>query len=628
MKKNFIIDFDSTFTKVEGLDELAKIALADQADSEQICQQIEQITNEGMDGKISFKESLTLRLQLLRAKKQHLPKLVEVLKNKVSDSVKRNQAFLETYADDILIISSGFKEFIEPTVTNLGIKPENVYANTFVFDQEGNIIGCDEQNPLAQNNGKVNLISQLNLQGDVYVIGDGYTDYEIKKSGLANRFFAFTENISRESVTQNADHIVASLDEFLYINKLPMALSYPKSRINVLLLENIHSDAVQKFKTEGYNVQTISSALDEDELCEAIKNVSILGIRSKTNVTAKVLENANKLLAIGAFCIGTNQIDLKASSSKGVAVFNAPYSNTRSVVELAIGEIIMLMRNITDKNIGMKQGKWDKSANNSFEIRGKKLGIIGYGNIGSQLSVVAEAVGLEVYYYDLVDKLGLGNAKKCQSLKELLNTVDIVSLHIDGRGSNTNLIGEKEFEQMKDGVIFLNLARGSVVDIAALANAAKSGKVGGIGIDVFPYEPKNNNEEFISEIRNLPNVILTPHIGGSTLEAQMNIADFVPSKMMEYINTGNTFLSVNFPNIQLPSLENAHRLLHVHHNVSGVLAQINQVFAQHEANVVGQYLKTTEQIGYVITDINKSYDKAMIKALRDVKGTIRFRVLY
>jgi len=628
MKKNFIIDFDSTFTKVEGLDELAKIALADQADSEQICQQIEQITNDGMDGKISFKESLTLRLQLLRAKKQHLPKLVEVLKNKVSDSVKRNQAFLETYADDILIISSGFKEFIEPTVTNLGIKPENVYANTFVFDQEGNIIGCDEQNPLAQNNGKVNLISQLNLQGDVYVIGDGYTDYEIKKSGLANRFFAFTENISRESVTQNADHIVASLDEFLYINKLPMALSYPKSRINVLLLENIHSDAVQKFKTEGYNVQTISSALDEDELCEAIKNVSILGIRSKTNVTAKVLENANKLLAIGAFCIGTNQIDLKASSSKGVAVFNAPYSNTRSVVELAIGEIIMLMRNITDKNIGMKQGKWDKSANNSFEIRGKKLGIIGYGNIGSQLSVVAEAVGLEVYYYDLVDKLGLGNAKKCQSLKELLNTVDIVSLHIDGRGSNTNLIGEKEFEQMKDGVIFLNLARGSVVDIAALANAAKSGKVGGIGIDVFPYEPKNNNEEFISEIRNLPNVILTPHIGGSTLEAQMNIADFVPSKMMEYINTGNTFLSVNFPNIQLPSLENAHRLLHVHHNVSGVLAQINQVFAQHEANVVGQYLKTTEQIGYVITDINKSYDKAMIKALRDVKGTIRFRVLY
>ncbi len=406
------------------------------------------------------------------------------------------------------------------------------------------------------------------------------------------------------------------------------AISYPKNRIKVLLLENIHPDAEKKLKEEGYQVETHPAAMDEQELSERIKDVSILGIRSKTHVTPEVLKNANRLIALGAFCIGTNQIDLEACARKGVAVFNAPYSNTRSVVELAIGEIIMLMRGIPDKLIAMHQGKWSKSAANSNEIRGKKLGIIGYGNIGSQLSVLAEALGMTVYYYDVVEKLALGNAVKCETMEELLAQADVITLHVNGREENTNLIDDTAFEQMKQGAILLNLGRGSVVDIHALKEHVESGKIRGASIDVFPYEPKSNQEEFQSELRGLPNMILSPHIGGSTQEAQENIADFVPNKIIEYVNTGSTFNSVNFPNVQLPLLKNAHRLMHIHHNKPGVLAQISNVLAQHQINVVGQHLKTSEVIGYVIIDINKAYDDTVIRDLKNIENTIRFRVLY
>src|SRR5690606_33059359 len=423
---------------------------------------------------------------------------------------------------------------IVPIVKEYGIKEENVFANTFTFDESGNIVGFDDKNVLSVNNGKVEQLKSLNLVGDVYVIGDGYTDYEIKAAGLANKFFAFTENIARENVLAKADHITPSLDEFLYLNKMNTTISYPKHRINVLLLENVHEDAVKLMKQEGYNVEVYPAGLDEDELSEKIKNVSILGIRSKTQVTAKVLENANRLIALGAFCIGTNQIDLEACLKKGIAVFNAPYSNTRSVVELALAEIILLMRNIPDKSQKMHEGVWNKSAVGSYEIRGKKLGIIGYGNIGSQLSILAEAAGMKVYYYDLEEKLALGNATKCFTMEELLSTVDVVTLHVDGRKENYNIIGEKEFALMKPGTIFLNLSRGHVVDIAALKKAIENKTIAGCGVDVFPVEPKSNQDPFESELRGLPNVILTPHIGGSTKEAQENIAGFVPSKIIEY----------------------------------------------------------------------------------------------
>ncbi len=626
--KYFILDFDSTFTKVEALDLLCEIALNGSSDKEKVIGQVKTITDRCMNGEITFRESLEKRFELLQANKADLELLIDELRDNVSVSVERNEEFFNNHADKVYIISNGFKEFILPIVTAYGVKPGHVFANTFEFDEEGNITGFDKENPLSGNNGKVETIKQLDLQGDIYMIGDGYSDYQVRAAGLANRFYAFTENIERDVVLEKADHVTPSLDEFLYLNKMNTAISYPKNRIKVLLLENIHPYAVDKLREEGYQVEIHPGGLDEDELCERIKDVSILGIRSKTQVTKKVLDNANRLWVVGAFCIGTNQIDLEACLKKGVAVFNAPYSNTRSVVELAIGEIVMLMRNLPDKMAAMHKGNWNKSASGSFEVRGKKLGIIGYGNIGTQLSVLAESMGMDVYFYDVVERLALGNATKCNSLDELLSTVDIISLHVDGRPENKGFLDASAFKKMKDGMILLNLSRGSVVDIQALKENIESGKVKGAGIDVFPEEPKSNDEEFMSELRGLPNLIMTPHIGGSTLEAQENIADFVPGKIIEYINTGSTTNSVNFPNLQLPTWKNAHRLIHIHHNLPGILAKINNTFAEHDINIVGQYLKTNESIGYVITDIDKEYDNNVIQKLKSIENTIRFRVLY
>ncbi|WP_162416106.1 phosphoglycerate dehydrogenase [Cyclobacterium roseum] len=626
--KKFIIDFDSTFTKVEALDILGEISLKEDPEKTKKLQAIKDITDQGMEGKLTFRESLVQRLDILNANKDQIKDLVIALKKKVSDSFQRNKEFLQENAADIYIISNGFKDFVVPIVTDYGIKPENVFANEFVYDESGKISGFNKDNPLSKNNGKPETIRKLNLEGDIYVIGDGYTDYEIKASGVANKFYAFTENVHRPAVSSKADHIAPSLDEILYVNKMNKKFSYPKSRINVLLLENVHPIGVELMKAEGYNVEVISSALSEEELAEKIKKVSVLGIRSKTQVTSKVLENANRLIAIGAFCIGTNQIDLETCQEKGIAVFNAPFSNTRSVVELAIAEIIFLMRGLTDKTSSMHVGKWDKSATGSFEIRGKKLGIIGYGNIGSQLSVLGENMGLDVYYYDVVERLALGNATKIESLDELLSTCDVISLHVDGRKENEMLINQEKLASMKKGAYLINLSRGHVVDVPALKEALESGHLAGASIDVFPSEPKNNTEPFVSELIGLPNTILTPHIGGSTLEAQQNIARFVPGKIIEYINTGNTYNSVNFPNIQLPFLQDAHRLIHIHLNEPGIMARINRVLADFSINIVGQYLKTNEKIGYVITDIDKAYSSKVIDELKAIEGTIRFRVLY
>ncbi len=625
---HIVIDFDSTFTKVEGLDELAQIALAGQDDREARVQQIRDLTDQGMNGEMPFAEGLRRRIALLSANRAHIGLLIDYLQTKVSESFLRNKAFITDNADHIYVVSSGFKEFIVPIVTELGIRADHVFANEFLFDEEGNIVGVDENNVLATDGGKIKLLRTLNLIGDVYVIGDGYTDYELRESGLANRFYAFTENVNRPKVVEKADHVSGSLDEFLYDNKLSRSQSYPKSRIKVLLLENVHPAALKAFEDEGFNVEFVKGALDEDELCERIKDVSIIGIRSKTHLTKKVLENANRLMAIGAFCIGTNQIDLETATERGVAVFNAPYSNTRSVVELAIGEMIMLIRKIFPKSTSMHRGDWDKSASGSYEIRGKKLGMIGYGNIGSQLSVVAEALGMEVYFYDVVDRLAIGNARRVYSMADLFGVADVISLHVDGRKENAYIIGKEQFDQMKDGVIFLNLSRGHVVEIDALAAAIKSGKIAGAAVDVFPEEPKTNSEAFDSELIGLNNVILTPHIGGSTEEAQDNIGYYVPSKLLEYINNGSSYGSFNFPEVQLPKLGDSHRLLHVHANVPGVLAKLNSIFAKHDINITGQYLKTNETIGYVIADISKNYSEEFIRELKAIEGTIRFRMLY
>ncbi|HRN96303.1 MAG TPA: phosphoglycerate dehydrogenase [Candidatus Levybacteria bacterium] len=626
--KYFIIDFDSTFVTLEALDTLADIALANNPQKEQILQQIKGITQLGMEGKMSFTQTLEKRLALFITDKSHIEKLVKILKKNITPSISRNKAFFKKNGKNVYIISGGFTEYIAPIVTAFGIPEKNILANSFLFDKKGTVLGFDPKNPLSQKQGKVKAVKSLRLQGEMYVIGDGYTDYEIKKHGASDYFYCFTENVRRDSVANLADREIASFDEVLFTVHAQRAQSYPKSKMKVLLLENIHETAVKALKKEGYSVKTFAKALSEKELTTELQDVSILGIRSKTDVTANVLLHAPKLIAIGAFCIGTNQIDLEAAARKGVVVFNAPYSNTRSVVELVVGEMILLMRGIIEKNNKLHKGVWDKSATGSHEIRGKTLGIVGYGNIGSQLSVVAENLGMKVIFYDLQTKLALGNAVQVKTLTELLSKSDIVTIHVDGRKSNKNVIGQKEFAKMRDGVIFLNLARGSIVDISALKSALKTGKVGGAAIDVFPHEPAGKEEEFISELRGVQNVLLTPHVGGSTEEAQYNIGEFVSEKLMSYINTGNSMFGVNFPEISLPTFRHAHRLLHIHENTPGVLAEINNIFAKYKINIVGQYLKTNEHIGYVVTDVNKQYKENVIEELKTVKGTIRLRVLY
>lgn len=397
--------------------------------------------------------------------------------------------------------------------------------------------------------------------------------------------------------------------------------------MKALLLENIHPCATEILQAKGVEVENCSGGMTEDELIKALQGVSLLGIRSRTHITPKVLKAAPDLLSIGAYCIGTNQVDLKAASLNGVAVFNAPYSNTRSVAEIVIAEIIFLIRRLYDKITKAHQGIWDKSAENAREVRGKKLGIIGYGNIGSQVSMMAESMGMEVYYYDIVDKLTIGNAKRVPFLDDLLKTVDVLTIHVDGNPSNVNLIGDREIGLMKDGAILLNLSRGFVVDVNALHNAIVSGKIAGASLDVFPDEPKDADEKFHSPLQGLPNVLLTPHIGGSTEEAQYNIGEFVSNKLLEYVVTGSTFTGVNFPKIQLPAIKDSHRLLHVHENVPGVLSQINAIFARNDVNVESQYLRTNENIGYVIADVDKNYKDSLFEDLQKVQHTIKVRIL-
>jgi D-3-phosphoglycerate dehydrogenase len=397
--------------------------------------------------------------------------------------------------------------------------------------------------------------------------------------------------------------------------------------MRALLLENIHPDAAARLAKEGYQVESLPRALGEEELIEALSGVSLLGIRSGTHVTARVLDAAPGLVAIGAFCIGVNQIDLAAACRHGVAVFNAPFSNTRSVVELAIAEIIAMARRLPEKNAQMHAGVWDKSAAGSHEVRGRTLGIVGYGNIGTQLSVLAESLGMSVYFYDIADKLAIGNARRCSTLAELLESVETVTLHVDGRATNRGFFGEAEFAAMQPRSLFLNLCRGFVVDHAALRRNLESGHIAGAAIDVFPEEPKSRDEEFVSALRGLPNVILTPHIGGSTEEAQQDIGQFVAGKLADYVAYGATSLSVNLPEIALPGPAGTHRLVHLHRNVPGVLASINRVLAEHGVNVEGQLLRTREEFGYVLTDIGSEYSEDVLAELRAMPVTIRLRTL-
>ena len=405
--------------------------------------------------------------------------------------------------------------------------------------------------------------------------------------------------------------------------------SLHKNKIKFLLLEGVHPSAVAALEKSGYsNIEQHKKALPPEELKGAIAGAHFVGIRSRTQLTEEVFVAAKKLVAVGCFCIGTNQVDLQAATRRGIAVFNAPFSNTRSVAELVLAEAILLLRGVAQKNAAAHRGEWQKSATNSFEIRGKKLGIIGYGNIGMQLGVIVEGLGMQVQFYDVTNKLPLGNARQIPSLDQLLGSSDVVSLHVPENRSTQNLIGAEQLARMAPGGILINASRGTVVDIDALALNLESGHLGGAGIDVFPVEPRSNDDEFISPLRRFDNTILTPHIGGSTVEAQENIGMEVAEKLARYSDNGTSISSVNFPEVALPEHAGCHRLLHIHHNTPGIMSAINNIFSDNNLNVSAQFLQTNEAVGYVVIDIEAEYSDMALSKLADIEGTIRSRVLF
>lgn len=622
----WVFDFDSTLVDFETLEVLAAIALEGRPDADLVRVEIERLTDLAMAGELPFAEALRRRLALLPLTRAHVEQLAAEAPARLTASVERNRAFFRDNADRVVIVSGGFREIIAGVAEALGVSADRVVANDLVYD--GDRVAGVADSPLLAPFGKAEALKALNLPRPVIMVGDGWTDAEVKQADAADRFYAFTEVVRRERAVAAADAGVGSIDELLHLEGLSGRWSYPRSRIRILLLEAVHPAAVQRLEEAGYQVETVKGALGEDALIERIRGVHVLGVRSKTQVSARVLDAADRLMAVAAFCIGVNQIDLAAAAERGVAVFNAPYSNTRSVVELAVGLTIALLRDVTDKSAAMHRGEWNKSATGSRELRGKTLGIVGYGAIGSQLSVLAEALGMRVIFHDLTERLALGNARRMPSLEALLADSDVVSLHVDGRTENTALLGAAELSRMKPGALLLNLSRGPVVDIGALAQALGSGRIGGAALDVFPDEPATNADPFDSPLRGLKNVILTPHIGGSTEEAQEAIAEFAAERLLGYLNRGDTTFCVNLPNVQLAEVSGAHRILHIHRNQPGVLAELNRALASAGLNILGQHLKTDERTGYVITDVDRDYDPAALKALKSVAGTLRFRMLH
>ncbi|WP_028670685.1 phosphoglycerate dehydrogenase [Saccharospirillum impatiens] len=405
--------------------------------------------------------------------------------------------------------------------------------------------------------------------------------------------------------------------------------SLDKSKIRILLLEGVHQSALDTLTKAGYtNIEYHKGSLPEAELIEKVKDAHFIGIRSRTQLTAEIFEAADKLVAVGCFCIGTNQVDLDAAALHGVAVFNAPFSNTRSVAELVLAEAILLLRGIPEKNAACHRGGWLKSATDSYEIRGKKLGIVGYGSIGTQLGVLAESLGMNVQFYDIVTKLPLGNANQVGSMNELLETSDVVTLHVPETASTKWMMGPEQFARMKPGSVFINAARGTVVDIDALAAVLKDKKLLGAAIDVFPVEPRSNDDEFLSPLREFDNVLLTPHVGGSTQEAQFNIGIEVAEKLALYSDNGTSTSAVNFPEVALPAHPSAHRLLHIHQNIPGVMSEINRIFSENDINIIGQYLQTRDKIGYVVIDVAQDCSLKALDKVKEVKGTMRARILF
>jgi len=602
----YVFDFDSTFTQVEAMEELAAISLENDPERDILIEKIKQLTELAMEGKMPFGKSLKARIALLSAKKYHLNLLVNRLRKRVSASFVRNKRFFKTHKGNVLIISGGFKEFIDPIVKTYHIDADCVYANTFIYDKKNNIIGADETNLLAQAQGKVKLLKQLKLSGNVIMIGDGFTDLEVFESGMANEFYAYTENVSRPSVITKSRKVAPSLDEILFKQHLPMSISYPKSRISALLVGKLTWQAEVYFKREGYQVEKYD-LLSQLKSSPKGGSVNIVlfepELDKRGTVSSFILEPRNKVLAAGIWGESVQtETNLKFAKA-GIGIFSSSYAHTRSVAELALLYLLQFSRQ------------------KHQELFGKKLGIIGYGHSGSLLSVMAAHLGLEVYYYDIDHKPAIGNAKQVRALPDLLRKCELVVVVAGRRFVGQLNIGSKELNLLPKDSILIHLGYDACINFLAVKEALKTGLLSSFYADVL--EEKN-----LSILKESKSVKVGFRERLKTEQTQANIAASLSEYLLDYINTGATSGSLNLPIVHLPSMHQLHRFIHIHENKPGVLAQINHILASYSINVLGQYLKTTETIGYVITDVSKAYPPKAIEDLKRIAETLRFRVLY
>ena len=644
MINNIILDFDSTIINAESIELIVEKALlrVDKKERKKRQKRLVELTYKATNGEIPFSEALRERFSLADITAQDVRCVAESILNNINPRVRETVNIFKQHHKNLYIFSVGLKEVVLPVAKELGIPKSNVFANIPSYDERGFLIGIDEKNPLSLSMGKVYIAEQLKkdsrLHGGTAVVGDGISDLSLRKNNLAEMFVYFSGTRLLEEVRQQADFTVDQFDRLLPLffsndelsHETTVALfEFPEVDLTkkqvIILLENIHSNAEQRLAENGFVVRRYAETWDGRELCKRIEEAHVIGIRSRTKITGDVIKCSPNLLAIGAYCIGINQVDLDTAAALGIPVFNAPYSNTRSVAELVVGEIIMLMRRIPEKSAAAHKGHWLKGASGSQEIRGKTAGIIGYGRIGTQVSILLENLGMSVLFHDIVDKLPLGNAKRAGDLYDLLKRSDVVTLHVPDTTRTRNMIGKREIEHMKKGACLVNTSRGKVVDLVALRRALDEDHIAGAAIDVFPEEPSQPEDVFVSPLQNSANVILSPHIGGSTKEAQENIAEYVSGKIQRYLTTGSTIGSVNFPEVDLPRIEGTHRILHVHSNVPGVLAKINDVFARRNINVEGQILQTRGEIGYLMVDVNSEISDQVTDLMKSITETIRVR---
>ena len=646
MIRNIIFDFDSTIINAEGIELIVESALtrAEKGERKEKLALLHEITNTVTDGKMSFSEAFKQRFALADVKIEDVTKVAANIVHSINPQVKETIKALHQHNKNIYVFSISFKELALPVTRELGISDENVFANQIELANNEQVVGVNANQALFLNTGKVYLaellLNQNKLNGDTAIVGDGYSDLLVRKNNIAQIFVYFSGTHIRPQVQIEADFIIDRFDQLLPLfcsneelsNETAMALgSSNKEPQNselppkTILLENIHQNAVEHLIKNQLNTEAFKGAWDEEALAQNAHDANVLGIRSKTTLSVDTIKVMQNLWVVGAFCIGTNQIDLEAATRAGIPVFNAPYSNTRSVAELVVGETIMLMRNIPAKNSAAHKGTWLKGAFGSSEIRGKTIGIIGYGHIGSQVSIMLENLGMSIIFHDIVDKLPLGNASRAANLNDLLQRADIVTLHVPDTEQTKKMMGKKELAIMKRGSFLINSSRGSIVDLDALKIALEKNHIAGAALDVFPDEPATQGDRFDLALQNFDNVILTPHIGGSTEEAQINIANYVAEKLVQFVKTGSTTGSVNFPQINLPRIAGTHRILHIHHNVPGVLAKINSVFARRNINVEGQILQTRGDIGYLIVDVNSQISAQVLEIMKLLTETIKVR---